>query len=378
MKQSNVELAQVPTSLSQIIFIIIMLWQPTTRAMIYDFSRVQKICVVLLLLYITAATLASDAKSGPAIGTFCIIHLLFFVTLIAYSRTQNLGSSAPAWTILGATALIHAIAFFISWIGWPDLIRQGHFLSFGNIRHLGYFLAPAAAAMAVRYVMVSENSLLSLCCYIAAAFYLIYTGSRGGAVAAVSGLMIIAVYCLWHRYRPNWTRVLILISVTFLLSLLSELVPTLPWKPLFTRGVDAMTQSGAEMLGGRAEVWKSTIEAIMVKPLLGHGPALMWQIPEYLGITFQQPHNILLQFLLHWGFVGTFLILATVAAFTRNSWVAIIRQPAQAIVPFAVFTTMSIHGMVDGGLFYPYSTVIAIIAFASLEGIGFRQRALVV
>ncbi len=374
LKPSYVEIAQIPTTLAQLCFVFMMLRLPEGRAIILKLSRLQKTIVIVLFLYVLAATLASSAASAPAIGTFCLVHLLFFIAVIAYARLEDTGMGSPIWTIIGVTGFIHVVAFFISWVGWPDLIREGHFLAFDNIRHLGYFLAPAAAVMAVRYVMVQSGALVSLGCFTAAAFYLIYSGSRGGSVAVVGGLIVVAAFCLWHKYRPNWPRVFVLLGVTIALSMLSELVPALPWKPLFGRGVDAMSQTGTEMLGGRAAVWHHTIAAIKESPIFGHGPALLGQIPAYEGRAFRQPHNIGLQFVLYWGVVGTLIILAAVVAFSRNALLALLRQPKQAILPFAVFTTMFIHSLVDGGLFYPYSTVLALIAFASLDGIGFRHK----
>lgn len=41
---------------------------------------------------------------------------------------------------------------------------------------------------------------------------------------------------------------------------------------------------------------------------------------------------------------------------------------------FVVLVTMLVHSLVSGVLFYPYSIVIGIIAFASLERIGRRER----
>jgi hypothetical protein len=174
----------------------------------------------------------------------------------------------------------------------------------------------------------------------------------------------------WHRQQVQLSRVVTLVIVTCIAIIISELLPPLPWKPVFGRGVDAISQTGTEMLSGRREVWTFAAIAIQQNWLWGYGPAIMGQIPEYQGLPFRHPHNIVLQVLLHWGIIGTVLILAAVMSFLPSVLKALKEQPILSLVPLCLLATMCIHALVDGGLFYPFSTVIAVIAFARLEAIG--------
>jgi O-antigen ligase len=121
-------------------------------------------------------------------------------------------------------------------------------------------------------------------------------------------------------------------------------------------------------------MWMSTVLAIEQNWLWGYGPALMGRIPEYLGDPLRHPHNVVLQLLLHWGALGALLVLGTVLSFAPNLWAALRSQPNLSLLPLTVLATMCIHALVDGGLYYPHSTVVAIIAFASLSCIGSYKR----
>ena len=368
-----VEILHLPTTAAQIIFIFAVIWPVGYQTFFTSINPTERGLMAALLLYVLAISLTSSVPSAPVIGPSWVVHICFFATLIALFRQQKDGGDRPIWITLGLGALLHVAVFLAAWAIWPDRIRQGALPAFDNIRHLGYFLAPAAAVMALQYVTQRGRAALPLVCFSAATFYLLYTGSRGGAVALAAGLCVVAAFMAWHRQPASIRRVMLLAAIAALCILVSELLPPLPWKPIFGRGVEAINQTGAELLTGRAEVWGFTVQTIAQNWLWGYGPAIMAQIPDYQGASYRHPHNIGLQLLLHWGVVGTVIIVATALAFARHLWAAVSAQPKRALLPFAALATMGIHALVDGGLYYPFSTVIAIIAFTVLDGIGWRN-----
>lgn len=367
-----IEIMQLPTTLGQIVFVFAVVHQVGMRNLFAPMTHIQRGLIGALIIYVLFVSLTSPVPSSSILAPAWIVHIFFFVALVSFFSHAQLDRVDKIWTVLGLTALIHVYVFLIAWIMWPQDIREGHLPAFDNIRHLGYFLAPAAAVMAVQFLTRFENAFVSLVCFAAAVFYILYTGSRGGAVALVAGLMVSGAFMAWHRQRVPLSRIVVLIGVTGVAIIGAELLPALPWKPVFGRGVDAMSQTGTEMLSGRREVWVFAILAIKQNWLWGYGPAIMGQIPEYLGASFRHPHNIGLQLLLHWGTLGTVIALGAFLSFVPSVWTALRNQPFLALMPVTVITTMFIHALVDGGLFYPFSTVLAIIAFASLVGIGWR------
>ena len=363
------EVLQLPVMIAEVSFVFAVVRQVGIGEVVASLSPLQRSLAGALAIYVLVVSVTSPVVSAAIFGPFWLVHIAFFIALFAFFRRCKPANTDWIWTLVGVTGLLHAITFAVAWFGWPDAIRDGVFPAFDNIRHLGYFLAPAAAVMAVLFVRRQGHGALLLLCYFAASFYLIYSGSRGGAVALVAGLLIIAFYLWWHQLSVSLGRVLIVIALTGASVVLCEFLPHLPWEPIFSRGVETANQTGTQRLGGRAAVWANSWGAITQNWLTGYGPALMGQIPEYLGPPYRHPHNIVLQVLLHWGVVGTAIICALLFTFLHPMVDALTRRPVLALAPLAVVVTMLIHALVDGGLYYPYSTVLAIIGFAALVGL---------
>ncbi|KQI70514.1 hypothetical protein AN191_17550 [Loktanella sp. 5RATIMAR09] len=369
-----VEIMQVPTTVAQIAFIFAVALQVGFSNLFAPMTGIQRSLIGTLVLYVLFVSYTSSVPSSAILAPSWVVHIFFFVALVSYFSHADPGQTEIIWTVLGVTALLHVCAFLFAWGVWPEEIRQRRLPAFDNIRHLGYFLAPAAAMAALQFVVRRDKVLCPLLCFAAAVLYILYTGSRGGAVAVAAGLTVAGVFMAWHRQQVQLSRVVTVVAVTCIAIVISELLPSLPWKPVFGRGVDAISQTGTQMLSGRREVWTFAAIAIEQNWLWGYGPAFMGQIPEYQGLPYRHPHNIGLQVLLHWGVIGTMLILGAVMSFIPNVMRALRKQPALALVPLSLIATMCIHAIVDGGLFYPFSTAIAIIAFARLELIGRHHR----
>lgn len=365
-----ITIVQLPVLIAELIFIYAAIREDGSREFFSPIKKYQRILLVSLGVYVASVSTLSHAPTAKILALSWLIHVLFFLALLSYfrdsySRRFDMILSAFAWT-----ALIHVSVFLFSWAVWPDEIRQHALPAFDNIRHLGYYLAPVAAVIALGFVTRRENAPFRLLCYGAATLYILYTGSRGGAVALFIGMVMTFTYLIWNRLQVFNLRVLILLGFTGVLIFISEALPALPWPPVFSRGADAIDMTGTQILGGRSEVWNYVALAIKENWLLGYGPALMSYIPEYRGPSYLQPHNIGLQMLLHWGILGTLLILSTASSFVPNLNTALRHHSNVAVFPFALISTMGAHALVDGGLFYPFSVVIAIIAFAFLVSIG--------
>jgi O-antigen ligase len=365
---------QLPVAALQVYFIVAVALQVGVQGLVAPLTNAQRSLIGALIVYVIFVSAISPVPSAHILAISWIIHILFFVALISFFSNVGVKKAEVIWSALGLTALLHVCAFLTALVIWPAAIYAMDLPAFGNIRHLGYLLAPAAAVMAMLFVTRTERALFPLICFMAAAFYILYTGSRGGAIGLLGGLTATGAFWAWHGRKAYLSRVLTLLAVTGILIIISEFLPTLPWPPVFSRGAAAFDPSGAEMLRGRGIVWSFVIQAIQQNWLWGYGPGLMYELPDYPVISaFFQPHNIGLQLLMHWGLVGTCIILATAVSFSSNVLAALREKPGKAILPLAVSSAIFAHALVDGGLFYPFSVVIAIIAFAILEGIGRQQ-----
>ena len=372
---SFISFQHYPTVIAQVLFITAVFARAERREALLGMTSAQKLCLFVLFLYVPFTSYISPIPTAIFLSQFWTIHVLFFVALLAFFRSNTGPTEDTVWKATGIAALLHVLAFFFAWAVWPEQIWAGILPVFENIRFLGYFLSPVAAVMAVWFLTRLGYQVLPLCCYAAAAFYLIYTGSRGGAIACVGALVIAGAYIALTRQNMAVRKLFILIGVTGLLIFLSTLLPKLPWAPLFDRAANVPDQTTTQALSSRDLLWSDVANAIRERWLFGYGPSFVTHVFNYAldpgDIQFvreniRNPHNSILQLLLHWGVIGTFIILATAGSFTRNIWSSLLGRPDRALLPFVAITTMMIHSLVSGVFFYPYSTVVGIIAFASM------------
>lgn len=371
-----IEVLQLPVAAMQVYFIAAMLVQVGWRGLVEPLSKMQLSLIGALLVYIPLVSLSSPIPSAHILFSSWMIHILFFVALIVFFRNVRMEQLNVVWPVLGLTGLIHVGAFMVAWSLWPDEVARMQLPAFGHIRHLTYLLAPAAAVMAILFLTRLEHSIFPLVCFSAAAFYILYTGSRGGALALIIGLVITSVFSAWQSQKFFASRFAILLAASVILVLVCEFLPAIPnWPPVFGRAFETIDQTSTEMLTGRDNFWSFAWASIQQNVVWGYGPAILSELPNYreqpfANGTFFHPHNLSLQLLLHWGMLGTLLVLATASTFVPNALRARKIEPQAALLAFAVASTMGVHALVDGGLFYPFSIVIAIIALAMLDAIG--------
>ena len=183
------------------------------------------------------------------------------------------------------------------------------------------------------------------------------------------------MYLIWHRQTVDRSKIAALLVTTAVLTLISELLPSLPWPPLVSRWIFDIGHDELEIIQGRRAIWALAASTIQLNPVFGYGPILLSEVPNYeISKAYYQPHNIGLQLLLHWGLAGTSIIFGTAISFSPNVKTALRDKPDKSILPLAAISTICVHAIVDGVLFYPFSIAIAIIALALLDALG-RQQA---
>ena len=331
-----------------------------------------------MVIYVVFVSASSQVPSALVFAPSWVIHILFLLALVAFFKDVGLEQSDVVWTALGLTAFLHVCAFLIALALWPDEIRRMNLPVVANVRTLTYFLMPAATVMGVLFVTRLEKALSSVLLFAGAAFFIIYTGSRAATTGVIVGWLAAGAYCAWFRQKIQINRTLVLFAVLVFLVILAESLPPLPWGTIVDRWFEALSATGPEFSSGRNEVWPRAMKAISQNWVWGYGPALQNEIPHQTpwpdrSNVIYQPHNIGLQLLLHWGLLGTLILALTIFSFSANIFYALRNEPALAIPPFAILVAMLTQALVDGNLFYPFSVVVAIIAFAMLEAIG-RQH----
>lgn len=219
----------------------------------------------------------------------------------------------------------------------------------GVLRALG-----SDGAQGVMLDRIGRMGGLPLVLLIFAGTCLVLTGSRGGIMA--TGLASMGLL-LWGQERLSGKNTLIaLLFMAFGLLLLL----------LISGSVlgDRLSATGALEASGREDLWRASLGAFFEMPLQGHGmgrfeAALAGQMtPETAPELVQQgaAHNLLLQWLLQTGLIGTagglMLLLAAVWPLLKGLG----RRRSQRIMlkgSAMIALMVMIHGMLDYGLEIP-------------------------
>ena len=126
---------------------------------------------------------------------------------------------------------------------------------------------------------------------------------------------------------------------------------------------------------GRIELWKYTINKYFENPILGKGPGSFF-IMSFIDVIYNdhpfekapsQPHNMILQFLIEWGIIGTSIILILLIKILIKSLEILIKyKKLILLIPGLTLIKLTIHGMIDGTFFHPTFTFIIVLLLSIL------------
>jgi O-antigen ligase len=168
---------------------------------------------------------------------------------------------------------------------------------------------------------------------------LIQTGSRGGLLCAVGGMMVLLLQgrTAWHRVR----------SILFGLVVLAGLAIG-AWRSSMLRNrLEAAATEGS--LAGRENIYPAAIAMISEKPWLGWGPTEnQYEIAKRIGEEVKDrrdAHNIVLELLSATGILGAIPFLIGMGLCVVAAWRA--RKGALHMLPLAFLMTVMI-GCISG------------------------------
>jgi O-antigen ligase len=129
------------------------------------------------------------------------------------------------------------------------------------------------------------------------------TGSRGGMIASLVGLLIVPL--TMTRLSPGK-----LALAVALLAISGGLAVAFVPQTLVSRLSTTTSEVEDLSLGGRFRIWKAGINAFVQRPLIGYGSgSFKTALMPQLGSTAQVAHNSYLSVLVEEGFIGLLLYL---------------------------------------------------------------------
>jgi O-antigen ligase len=314
-----------------------------------------------VLAWVTAARAALLPPSLIRTGIWTV-QLGFALAVVNLWHHRMLDFERFRTAILAGFLLVFALLVAFVAITDPTYDEVIHELpAFGNVRWFGYFAAAAIGLAAPGFLRGDKTALLVGAAAFAAASW---TGSRGAIIAAVVGLLACAI--VLREFRP--VRVWLRFSLCGLAGValaygLDALVPFEGQGPASLARYDDSF---------RIAIWKDTLDYILMRPLTGWGEG---QFRFVLGDEWwvAQPHNVVLQVLLAWGFIGGLLCLALAI------WVAprFLKAQGAEAAPFQhAALVLAAYSLIDGVLFYAQSLSLFVFCCAAAVAAGLPRGAI--
>lgn len=222
--------------------------------------------------------------------------------------------------------------------------------NYSNIRHFAYHGYIAAASATALFLVSRQFKATAWVCASVALFGIALTGARGAVVAW--GITLLAASLMRGKRLGLFvfasTAAAAALAVLFYLSEADLILG----RSLFDRVAAGETLRVSD----RIELWVEAAAAVPTSPWFGFGPD-GYSLSRCCSPRFEQPHNLILQFLLEFGIVGCSLLLASVAALIRcfGGGIALCRaaldDPSTQAVG-AVLAGFLAYAGIDGLLFH--------------------------
>lgn len=307
------------------------------------------------------------AAAGPDLAA-----LLAAAGLIQLARAltieKNVAREAVTATLLGA--LVMSVVAFVDFAAAPDHLFGQPKAFHGDRLTAGFLSANTAATF---FAMMSTLALgagiadrqrhqgrwgawlitagrLPGLAFVFGLTCLLLTGSRAGIAAGAAGILVVLITQL--KGPGRWRYVLAAAAGFVGLALVSRGVLI---DRLVTVGVDG---------SGRGALWSVSWQAFLARPFLGHG---LGSFPEAIMPFITPPHapslvmqgaahNVVLQWLVQTGLVGTLAALGFVAVVARRAVQGLRRRRRARPLMVGLLAALAVaagHGLVDYALEIP-------------------------
>jgi O-antigen ligase len=184
----------------------------------------------------------------------------------------------------------------------------------------------------------------------------LWSGSRAGVIAT----LVSAVVALALAERGQRIRAFIRMATGFLAGVLLSLIWIPPHSMWGIPRILGVVQKGGATIGevasNRDLLWLEAIRLFRDQPLIGYGEG-QFRFLNRAGWPANHPHDVVLQFLVQWGLVGT-LAMIVVAWHAIPHSIRRWEKPLPRSLPaLCALVAVGTEGIVDGPLFYAFPTL---------------------
>lgn len=303
------------------------------------------------------------------------MQILFAFYLYDFLKRANVSGK---WFLLSSVFSVAFMALLLV-ILWnarehPDPIPISYWMHDaplgGSMRRAGWLITAAIAALLpFMFEIYKKRNLewkIYLCLYVVLWAFLFWTGGRGALLSVLCTVAIYFAICLYYSFREKgyWLWV---IGGAFAGLILSQFFVVtnynnswfIWWRMINYNDLDQYSAM-------RITLWAAVWDTIKEYPWLGVGIDGHRLMPNRENPMIHT-HNVVLQFLLEWGVIGTTLLTGFMVKLLHNGFIknCMNNKPdATAIASLLVIVSLTGHGMVDGIYFHPESIILIVVAFA--------------
>ena len=177
-------------------------------------------------------------------------------------------------------------------------------------------------------------------------------------LSVVLAVLVIG-YVTRKQLRLSAWRVWLLMGIVTLALLAAELAAQFRFNGLYNSFVRSLAADDLNRLSSsRLAIWADALSKLEGHWLMGFGSQAYLFLPDKLARKTSMPHNMIVQFLVEWGVVGTLLFLALLARYLRSGF-ARLRYVNEGMPDklymlgsaLAVLALM-LHGLTDGTFYH--------------------------
>jgi O-antigen ligase len=299
---------------------------------------------IYLLAFLLSIVIGSGEHAGDAMFEFVVILQGVLVFIAAANVMQDRGVAWRALVTLAAACSVRAALPFLGLGRTSDTVWTGG----ERISALGQNANSAAMIMAAGLVALVGLALLRsrrtfpalvlpILLSILLGLAILETGSRGGFVSLLGGILVYAISAsTWQHRLRNATLAFLAVS---LLGLAALQLPVMKNRLLDT------AQTGN--LAGREQLYPASWSMFLEKPVLGWGQiSNTYELAARIGER-ERPkratHNIVLELLTAGGLVTALPFLLAMFLCAWSAWQA--RDGEHGMLPFALFCSVFLSNM---------------------------------
>lgn len=291
-----------------------------------------------------------------------VSHVVFFVVLGVFLSSYTL-PLRKIWIVILISYAVVVVHAFLTWHFSPEPMIHEHRMWFSNFpftghaRHAGYNMMVATLVgiflLAHRWQSLSQQILAAVGLFLVLTC-LVWLGGRGSMLSVILGLVLVL---WWGRkgYRLSRSSLGKLAFLALVSVFVADQLSVFGFNGLgnsISRSVEA--ESANRLSSGRLTIWAYSLEAVKDHWLLGLGSQAYMFMPERTFHRTAMPHNMIVQFLVEWGVLGTALFLMMLAQLFAAGVAKLRRSGGDAAIITAatICTALTLHGLTDGTYYH--------------------------